>query len=51
MRLYRGLWGQPLLALDAVLPVGIRLDQAGIDRKAFSANLLMTHHDSVPPHD
>src|SRR6201993_4330112 len=33
-----GLWGQPLLALDAVLPVRVRLDQAGINRKAFSAN-------------
>src|SRR5262249_27623804 len=31
----RSLWGQ---ALDAVLPVRVRLDQAGIDRKAFSAD-------------
>ena len=28
----------PFLALDALLPVGVRLDQAGIDRKAFAAN-------------
>jgi hypothetical protein len=28
---------QSLLVLDTVLPVRIRFDQAGIDRKAFSA--------------
>ena len=28
---------QPFLALDALLPVGVRLDQAGINRKAFAA--------------
>ena len=32
-----GLWEQSFPAVDAVLPVRIRLDQAGIDRKAFSA--------------
>ena len=29
---------QPFLALDAVLPVGVRLDQPGINRKAFAAD-------------
>jgi hypothetical protein len=27
-----------LLALDSLLPIGARLDQAGIDRKAFAAD-------------
>ena len=31
-------WWQPLLAFDAVLPIGIRFDQSGIDRKGFPAN-------------
>jgi hypothetical protein len=29
---------KPFLTLDPLLPVGIRLDQAGIDRKAFAAD-------------
>ena len=29
---------QSLLTLDALLPIGIRLDQTGIDRKGFAAN-------------
>jgi hypothetical protein len=29
---------QALLALDALLPVRVRLDQAGIDREAFAAD-------------
>jgi len=29
---------KPFLTLDPVLPAGVRLDQAGIDRKAFAAN-------------
>jgi hypothetical protein len=29
---------QPFLALDALLPIGISLDQAGINRKAFAAD-------------
>src|ERR1700692_1079423 len=33
-----GFWRQPFPALDALLPIGIRLDQAGIDRKAFAAD-------------
>src|SRR5262249_30977892 len=33
---------QPLFALDPVLPVGIRLDQAGIDRKPFAADKTFT---------
>ena len=34
------LWlpAEPFLALDALLPVGVRLDQAGINRRAFAAN-------------
>src|ERR1700733_9235533 len=32
------LWWQPLLALDPFLPIGIRLDQTGIDRKGFPAD-------------
>jgi len=29
---------QPFFALDALLPVGFRLDEAGINRKAFAAD-------------
>ena len=29
---------QSLLTLDSLLPIGIRLDQTGIDRKGFAAN-------------
>jgi hypothetical protein len=29
---------QPFLALDALLPVGICLDEAGINRKPFAAD-------------
>ena len=31
-------WRQPLLTLDPFLPIGIRLDQTGIDRKGFAAD-------------
>jgi len=34
---------QPLLALDPVLPIGIGLDQAGIDRKVLPANQTLVH--------
>ena len=34
---------QPFLALDGVLPVGIRLDQAGINCKAFAADQALFH--------
>ena len=43
-----GLGRQPLLALDTLLPVGVRLDQAGIDRKAFAAD--QTLPDAAPQH-
>jgi hypothetical protein len=33
-----GFWRKSFLALHALLAVGVRLDQAGIDRKAFAAN-------------
>ena len=31
-------WRQPLLTLDPFLPIGIRLDQTGIDREGFAAD-------------
>src|SRR6478736_3474882 len=31
-------WWQPLLTLAPLLPIGIRLDQTGIDRKGFAAD-------------
>src|ERR1700691_6273264 len=31
-------WWQPLLTLNPFLPIGIRLDQTGIDRKGFPAD-------------
>jgi len=37
-RTTRSFRGQSLLALNAILPIGIGLDQAGIDRKTFAAN-------------
>ncbi len=34
----KSLWWQPPPALDPFLPIGIRFDQTGIDRKGFAAN-------------
>ena len=36
-------WWQPLLTLDPLLPIGIRLDQTGIDRKGFAADKSLAH--------
>ena len=44
----RGLRRKSLLALDTLLPVRLRLDQAGIDRKAFAADQALT--DAAPQH-
>jgi hypothetical protein len=38
-----GFQRKPFLALDAILPVGIRLDQAGINRKAVATNQTFSH--------
>ena len=43
-----GLRRQSLLAFDPVLPVRIGLDQAGIDRKAFSPDKTLA--DAAPQH-
>jgi hypothetical protein len=37
-RVPRSLSWKSLFTLDTSLPIGVRLDQAGIDRKGFTAN-------------
>jgi hypothetical protein len=44
----RGLWRKSLLALYTFLPVRLRLDQAGIDRKALAADQALI--DAAPQH-